>query len=142
PATPPVHRNTSSALVYPVRAVAVMIAISVLYGSWALISDYRMYRHGQQLAREVESEQLTDLEQMWTRWTELSAGNPSSFLLQGPRKVVKQRFVAAADHVIDTYRASEQPIYEKEWERARSMAARALAVDPDEAVRGRIRLAE
>ena len=77
------------------------------------------------------------------RWTELSKGNPSSFLLHGPRKVVKQKFVAAADHVIDTYRNNEsQLVYEKEWERARTMAARALAVDPEDTVRGKLRLCE
>ena len=44
---------------------------------------------------------------------------------------MKQKFVQAADHVIDTYRNNEsQLIYEKEWERARTMAAHALAVDP------------
>ena len=72
-----------------------------------LTSDYFLYQHGQQLAREIEAEQLTDLDQIWTKWTELSKGNPSSLLLHGPRKVVKQKFVAAADHVIDTYRNNE-----------------------------------
>jgi tetratricopeptide (TPR) repeat protein len=108
-----------------------------------MASNYLLYQHGQQLAREVEAEQLTDLDQIWARWTELSKGNASSLLLHGPRKVVKQKFVAAADHVIDTYRNNEsQLIYEKEWERARTMAARALAVDPEDSVRGKIRLCE
>ena len=115
----------------------------MLYGGWVLTSDYLLYQHGQQLAREIEAEQLTDLDQIWTKWTELSKGNPSSFLLHGPRKVVKQKFVAAADHVIDTYRNNEsQLVYEKEWERARTMAARALAVDPDDGMRGKLRLCE
>ena len=39
-----------------------------------------------QLEREIEAEQLTDPDQIWNRWTELSRGNPSSFLLHGPRK--------------------------------------------------------
>ena len=57
--------------------------------------------------------------------------------------MVKQKFVAAADHVIDTYRNNEsQLVYEKEWERARTMAARALAVDPEDSVRGKLRLCE
>jgi tetratricopeptide (TPR) repeat protein len=56
---------------------------------------------------------------------------------------VKQKFVAAADHVIDTYRNSEsQVLHEKDWERARTMAAHALAVDPDDTVRGKLRLSE
>ena len=49
----------------------------------------------------------------------------------------------AADHVIDTYRNNEsQLIYEKEWERARTMASHALAVDPEDTVRGKLRLCE
>src|SRR5207253_439621 len=45
--------------------------------------------------------------------------------------------------LIDTYRNNEsQPVYEKEWERARTMAARALAVDPEDTVRGKLRLSE
>jgi serine/threonine protein kinase len=131
-----------STLRLTVRIVAGLIAASMLYGTWALFSDYRLYERGQQLSREVESEQVTDPDQIWAKWSELSKANPSSFLLHGPRKVVKQRFLAAADHVIDTYRNSEQPVYEKDWERARTMASRALAVDPDDAARGRVRLAE
>src|SRR5207253_2217438 len=91
PVAKPAPRGTSPTLMYTVRTVAVMIVVSVLYGAWSLYSDYRMYQHGQQLARDVESEQLTDLEQIWKKWTELSGSNPSSFLLYGPRKVVKQR---------------------------------------------------
>jgi serine/threonine protein kinase/tetratricopeptide (TPR) repeat protein len=125
------------------RVLLFLLLASVLYGGWVLASNYLLYQHGQQLAREIEAEQLTDLDQIWARWTELSKGNASSFLLHGPRKVVKQKFVAAADHVIDTYRNNEsQLIYEKEWERARTMAARALAVDPEDSVRGRLRLCE
>jgi tetratricopeptide (TPR) repeat protein len=125
------------------RAVALAVMASVVYGSYVVVSDYELYRHGQQLEREVETEQVTDLEQIWNKWTELSSGNPSSFFLHGPRAVVKQKFVAAADHVIDTYRNSEaQPVYEKDWERARTMAARALAIEPDDSVRGKVRLCE
>ncbi|HXA51661.1 MAG TPA: serine/threonine-protein kinase [Candidatus Acidoferrum sp.] len=131
-----------STLRFTVRVVLVMIACSLVYGSWVLVGDYRLYQSGQQLLREVESEQLTDLDAMYTRWGELSKGNPSSVLLYGARKAVKQRLLAAADHVIDTYRTSEQPVYVKDWERARVMASRALAVEPDNAARGRLRLAE
>ncbi len=62
-----------------------------------------------ELERQISAEQLTDPDQIWTRWTELSKGNPSSLLLYGPRKAVKQKLVQAADHVIDTYRNSEAP---------------------------------
>jgi tetratricopeptide (TPR) repeat protein len=63
--------------------------------------------------------------------------------LHEPRKLVKEKFLAAADHVIDTYRTNDtQSIYEKDWERARSMASHALAVDPDDSTRAKVRVAE
>src|SRR5664279_2182186 len=134
---------TAGAYGVTMRVLLFLLLAGVLYGGWVLTSNYLLYQHGQQLAREVEAEQLTDLDQIWARWTELSRGNASSFLLHGPRKVVKQKFVAATDHVIDTYRNNEsQLIYEKEWERARTMAARALAVDPEDSARGKLRLSE
>ena len=120
-----------------------LLLAGVLYASWLLTANYLMYQHGQQLAREIETEQLTDPDQIWAKWTELSKGNPSSFLLHGPRKVVKQKFVAAADHVIDSYRTNEsQAVYEKDWERAKTAAARALAVDPEDGARGKLRICE
>jgi serine/threonine protein kinase len=141
PPSPPKRHN--SVFGKMMRTVAILALVSFLYGLWVLTSDYFLYQRGQQLGREIEAEQLTDLDQIWTKWTELSKANPSSLLLHGPRKVVKQKFVAAADHVIDSYRNNEsQVIYEKEWERARTMALHAMAVDPDETVRGKLRILE
>jgi tetratricopeptide (TPR) repeat protein/predicted Ser/Thr protein kinase len=134
---------TPFAYVVAMRVLLGLLISGVLYGGWVLASNYLLYQHGQQLAREIEAEQLTDLDRIWTRWTELSRANPSSLLLHGPRGVVKQKFVAAADHVIDTYRNNEsQVVHEKEWDRARIMAAHALAVDPEDSVRGKLRLCE
>ena len=139
-ATPPRPR---SGMGVTMKVVAGLALASVLYGAWLLGSDYLLYQHGQALSREIESEQLTDLDQIWAKWTELSKGHSSSLLLHGPRKVVKQKFLAAADRVIDTYRTNDsQPIYEKDWERARTMASHAQAVDPDEISRGKVRIAE
>jgi serine/threonine protein kinase/tetratricopeptide (TPR) repeat protein len=124
------------------RILAVLFVVFVLYGISSLVGDWALYHHGQDFARQIQSEQLTGPDQIWTKWTELSKDNPSSLLLRGPRTAVKQKLIAAADHVIDTYRNSEQPVYEKDWDRARTMAARALTLDPDETVRGKVRLAE
>jgi serine/threonine protein kinase len=140
--TTPARTGHSPTLSITVKIVLGLIAVSLIYGSWVLTSDYRMYQGGQKLAREIEAEKVTDPDTIWAKWTELSQGNSSSFLLHGPRKVVKQRFLAAADHVIDTYRTSEQPVYQKDWERARTLAAHALEADPDDGARGRVRLAE
>jgi tetratricopeptide (TPR) repeat protein/predicted Ser/Thr protein kinase len=141
--TKPVGAPTPMAYIVSMRVLLGLLIFGVVWGGWVLASGYLLYQHGQQLAREVEAEQLTDLDKIWARWTELSKGNPSSYLLHRPRKAVKQKFIAAADHVIDTYRNNEaQLIFEKEWEHARVMAAHALAVDPEDGVRGKLRLAE
>jgi tetratricopeptide (TPR) repeat protein len=142
PAPAPSPQKRRSAFGIAMRIVSALVLVSFLYAAWVATSDYFLYKRGQELTRDIETEQVTDPDQIWTKWTELSKGNASSLVLYGPRKVVKQKLMAAADHVIDTYRTSDAPISEKDWERARAMAARALAVDPDETVRGKLRIAE
>ncbi|MBV9506719.1 MAG: serine/threonine protein kinase [Acidobacteriia bacterium] len=143
PAKWPPAKARPSVFGYAMRTVAVVALASIFYGLWSVVSEYFLWKHGQQFEREIQTEQITDPDQIWSRWTELSKGNPSSLLLYGVRKVVRQKFLEAANHVILTYRDNEgQPVYEKDWERARNMAARALAVDPDNAARGDLRLAE
>ena len=87
---------------------------------------------------------LTDPEAIWSRWADISKGNPQALALFTPRRSVKKRLVAAADKVIGTYRTSDsQPVYENDWKRAKPYLARALEMDPaDETVRGELRLCE
>ena len=113
-------RSTLAAYSITMRVLVFLLLAGILFGAWTLTSNYLLYQHGQKLAREIEAEQLTDLDQIWARWTELSKGNPSSFLLHGPRKVVKQKFLAAADHVIDTYQITTN----RSWFMRRSGNAR------------------
>ncbi|HLI84590.1 MAG TPA: serine/threonine-protein kinase [Bryobacteraceae bacterium] len=124
------------------RFTGAVILASLLYGAWTITAEYLLWKHGQQLERAIETEQITDPDQIWARWTELSKGNPSSWLLYGPRKVVRQKFLDAADRVIDAYRTDTQAVYEKDWERARTMAQRALSANPDDDARYRLRLAD
>jgi tetratricopeptide (TPR) repeat protein len=124
------------------RVVSVLVLASIVYGMWVVVTDYYLYKHGQELSRDIETEQVTDPDQIWTKWSELSKDHVTSLLLHGPRKVVKQHLLAVTDHVIDTYRNTDTAVSEKEWERARLNASRALAVDPDEVVRGKLRIAE
>ncbi|MGO9231589.1 MAG: protein kinase domain-containing protein [Bryobacteraceae bacterium] len=125
------------------RVVALLAVAAVLYGGWDLLADYLMYRNGEQLKHDIQAEQVTDPDLIWNRWTELSKHNPSSLLLYSPRKAVKQTLVETADRVIGAYRKADgQPVYEKDWERAHNALARALAMDPDDQVRGKLRLAE
>ncbi len=128
---------------YFVRVLTALVMASVIYGSWTVVSEYFLWKHSGELERQVQTEQITDPDAIWAKWTELSKGNPSSLLLHGSRNVVKQKFLAEADHVIATYRDSDSlQVYEKDWERARTMLARALAVDPDDSTRGKLRLVE
>ena len=125
------------------RGVVLLAAAAILYGGWEILSNYLMYQHGQQLKRDIQAEQVTDPDQIWSRWTELSRHNPSSLLLYSPRKAVKEKLVETADRVISAYRQADgQPVYEKDWERARNALTRALAMDPDDHVRGELRVAE
>jgi tetratricopeptide (TPR) repeat protein len=121
--------------------IAAFLILFVVWSLWEIVSSYMLYERGGKLERDIASEQVTDLNDIWKRWTELSDGNPSSFFLRKPRKAVKQKFVAAADHVIDSYRNGEA-VYENQWRTAHDMAAKALAVEPDDSVRGRVRLTE
>ena len=130
--------------VFPVAVKRGMLAASLgllaYLGLWGG-SNYLTYRRGLQLVNDIETEQVTDPNTIWNLWTELSKGNPSSMLLRGPRKAVKQKLLAAADHVFDSYRNSDA-VYENQWKYARDMSAHALALEPGDAVRGRLRLAE
>ena len=75
------------------RVVALLAVAAVLYGGWEVFADYLLYQHGQQLKRDIQAEQVTDPDQIWDRWTELSKRNPSSLLLYSPRKAVKEKLV-------------------------------------------------
>jgi tetratricopeptide (TPR) repeat protein len=130
---------------YRTRRVLVMLAGLVLaYIVYAASSSVFLWRRGQQLDRDINAELLTDPEAIWSRWADISKGNPQALALFAPRHSVKKRLVAAAERVIATYRNSDsQPVYENDWKRARLYLARALELDPaDETVRGEMRLCE
>jgi serine/threonine protein kinase len=124
------------------RAVWALGLAVVLFLAWSLFSSYRLYARGGEFARQLETEQVTDPNQIWTKWTELSGDRSSSWLLRSPRKLVKQRLVEAADRVIVTYRNDAQQLFEGDWKRARTELAHALEAEPDSDVRGRLRLCD
>jgi len=138
----PVAKRPRRAFNNVMRAVLLLAVAATVYGGWEVVASYLMYRHGQQLRHDIQAEQVTDPDRVWDRWTELSKRDPSSLLLYSPRKAVKENLVQAADRVIAEYRTAGQPVYEKDWERARNALAHALAMDPDDQVRGKLRLAE
>ena len=139
PAAPP------SRFQFEVKRVLVMLSGLVLaYVVYAVTSGVVLWRHGQQLDRDIHAEVLTDPDAIWARWADISKGNAQAMSLFTPRRSVKKKLVSAAERVIETYRTSDsQPVYENDWKRAKLYLARALEMDPgDETVRGELRLCE
>ncbi|PWT89313.1 MAG: hypothetical protein C5B56_07335, partial [Proteobacteria bacterium] len=123
------------------RVTLALTAALLLYGCFEAASGYVLYRRGQKLENDIQTEQVTDPNEVWTRWTELSKDNSSSVFLRGPRKAVRQKMTEAADRVIASYRNSDA-VYENGWKGARDELAHALALEPDDTVRGKLRLTE
>ncbi len=125
------------------KVVAALALLSLIYGLYAGVTDYLLYEHGRELTRQIASEQLTDPDQIYNRWTELSKGNSASLLLYGARRAVKQKLADTALRTIATYRNSDaQPVLEKEWQHTRTLLTEALQLDPDDTVRGELRIAD
>lgn len=121
------------------QGVAALACGFVLFGTG---SGYVLYHRGQDLKHAIETEQLTDPNDIWNRWTQVAGNNPSSWLLSGARKDVKQHLVEAADRVIDNYRTSDTTVKEADWKGAHDDLAHALTLDPDDSVRGKLRVCE
>jgi len=123
------------------RVLGILFLAAAVYAGYEIASAYLLYTRGQQLEDQIKTETLADPDLIWQRWSELSKGRSSSVLLFGPRRAVKQKLVAAADHVMATYRL--QPVLQKDWEHARGYLADALTLDSsDSSVRGKLRLCE
>ena len=143
PVLPPQRfgRKPRKPLIIPkwVQGVAALACGFLLYGAG---SGYFLYRHGEELKHEIDTEQLAKPDDIWTKWAAVSDGHSSSFLLASARTDVRQHLIESADHVIESYRTSDTTVKEADWEDARNQLGRALSLDPDNAVRGRIRLCE
>jgi serine/threonine protein kinase len=136
PGQPKAVRNVAKGFMY-------FAAVMLIWGFVSFLSSTRLYQRGQQLERQIEAEQITDPNDIWAKWTELSRGNSSSLLLHGARQAVKGKMIAAADRTLAAYRNGDaQPVYENNWKSARDLLSRALAVDPDDTIRGKLRLCE
>jgi hypothetical protein len=123
------------------RAILATALVSLLFLAWRALSSYVLYKKGQEFENAIATEQVTDPNEIWSRWTELSKDSPSSFYLRGARKAVEQKQVDAANRVIASYR-NTGAVYENGWKGAREELMHALLLDPDDAVRGRLRLVE
>jgi eukaryotic-like serine/threonine-protein kinase len=120
-------------------AIGVLIAIGVL-----AFNEITVWRAGASLAREVESERLTDMNVAWERFETLSRTNVLPFVLAHPRNTIRARLVSTADGIIREYRNSDLPtITENDWVKAHEVLSKALQLDPGNTeMRGKLYLAE
>jgi serine/threonine protein kinase len=125
------------------RGIAATVVGCVAYAAWAGLGDYQLFLRGRDFERQITSEQLTDTNEIWNRWVELSKDNPSSIFLSGPRQAAREKFVAAADTVIAGYRSSGEEPSLQTWQGAHSMLLHALSTEPDDKIlHGKLRVCE
>jgi eukaryotic-like serine/threonine-protein kinase len=125
------------------RVVALLAVACLLFGSWSIYGYFGLRGRAQQLEREIKSEQLTDPDEVFAKWSELAKSDPASWALSSARHTVDRKLVDAASLAIGRFRNDTQIVYEKDWQRSATLLAHALEVDPDdETARGDLRLSE
>ncbi len=140
PAAPRKHRSAFSTFT---RVIALLALGCILYGAWSIYGFFSLRTQAHELERAIKSEQLTDPDEVFSKWNDLAKSDPTSWALSSARHAVDSRLTAAANLTIARFRNDTQIVYEKDWQRAQSLLAHALAVDPDdEAARGALRLCE
>jgi tetratricopeptide (TPR) repeat protein/predicted Ser/Thr protein kinase len=126
------------------QVVAALCGLAILWAWFVALGEWRLWKSGQQLEADIESENVTDIDTIWTRWQTISKDDPRAGALFGPRRAVRNKLVAAADRFIDIYRNTDtQPVYEKDWARADGYLKHALELAPgDDTLHGEARLCE
>jgi serine/threonine protein kinase len=145
PGAKPYVRPVRVSLTPRQRRIRFFGALGVLLFAGLLIAnEVTVWRAGDRLANEIQSERLTDMEVAWTRYEALSKSSVVPVLLSAPRNTIKSRLISAADRVINEYRMSDTPtVRESDWIRAHDALAKALEIDPgDKSVRGKFYLTE
>jgi serine/threonine-protein kinase len=109
-----------------------------------IFNEVTVWRSGSELAREVESERLKDMDVAWQRMETLQKTSFVPFVLSGPRKSILGRLVSTGDAVVNEYRRSDSPnVSENDWLRAQSAYAKVLEVDSrNSTIRGRMYLCD
>lgn len=141
----PAPRKTKPPLTPKQRQIRFFASLALVLLTVLLVfNEVTVWRSGSQLAREIESERLTNMDAAWQRYEGLQRTSFLPWLLSGPRNAIQSRLIAAADAVINEYRQSDASIVsEKEWIRAHDVLAKALNIDTsDRNVRGKLYLTE
>jgi eukaryotic-like serine/threonine-protein kinase len=137
PATPEpprakaVVRKTKAPLTPRQRQIRFFASLALFILMLLLVfTEVTTWRSGAQLAREIESERLTDMDAAWQRYESLQKTSFIPLLLSAPRNAIQSKLISTADTVINEYRRSDAPnVTEKEWIRAHDVLSRALQID-------------
>lgn len=124
------------------RTIAQVAFVGIVaYGSW---NEVRVWKQGDQLKHELDSERLTDMNTAWARYESLSGHSNLPVVLNSPRNSLREKLVSYADRIINEYRDNDTPtVREKDWQRAQGVLAKALELSPgDKKVKGKLRLCE
>jgi tetratricopeptide (TPR) repeat protein len=122
-------------------ATATMV-LFFLAAVFTVVYEIRMFGNAENLRRQIDSGQL-GLDAGNNAYHQLVKRSLLSFPLYPARRSLRDHYTAEADRVIADYReASEStPVYLRDWRRAQSALASALALDPeDKSIRGRYSL--
>ena len=119
------------------------LAVLLIVGL-VVFNEVTVWRSGSELAQEVRSERLTNMDAAWQRYETLQKTSFVPWVLSPPRNAIYSRLTSEADSVINEYRRSDAPnVSETEWMQAQAALAKALQIDPgDNTIRGKLYLCE
>jgi tetratricopeptide (TPR) repeat protein len=135
-----IRRRRGQRLVSCMAIIAVVCVVLLGYMAF----QYHVWTNAQQLKSDLQAERVSNLDDAWTRYQDISKHASLPGTLWGARSALKKQLIAAADSTIAEYRNEDAPaVYIGQWQQARNVLSRALELDPDDnGVKGRLRLCE
>jgi tetratricopeptide (TPR) repeat protein len=123
------------------RVLQVAFFVAVALAFW---NEMRVYRHANELRKDLESERAGDLNAAFDRYIQLASKSYLPGVMAGAHDALRERLVHRADQVIAAYRDSDSPgVTQKDWMRAEADLSHALQLEPgDKNIKGKLRLAE
>ena len=107
----------------------VILAALAALTLWLLSGEIGAWRKAYVLRISIDSERATNLKEAWNEYQDLASHMYLPAGLIDLRKSLKQKFVAAADRVIDDYRSETPRVAERQWEETLLYLSWALELD-------------
>ncbi|HUQ93791.1 MAG TPA: serine/threonine-protein kinase [Bryobacteraceae bacterium] len=134
----------------PARRKQPALVRLMIFGAFGFVivtilgNAYATYRSASVLAASLDTEQLKNTEEAWTRYQELNGKTWWTGMLYPARRALKKQLVGSANQYIDEYRSSDTPlVFEKQWRLAANYLSKALELDStDKDTKASLRLCE